>query len=98
MNDTQIEQEILDKDLVLEKNMADMFDPFNDYPHVKPVPIEEAAVAFKQFYRDLFANTRKNLKLPEWKESAEYRKADYEKWRKLQVEAELLLFRSALAV
>ena len=81
-----------------EKNMADMFDPFNDYPHVKPVPIEEAAVAFKQFCRELFANARKNQKLTEWNESAEYREADYEKWRKLQVEAELLLFRSAVAV
>lgn len=88
----------MNKEPGAEKNMADMFDPFNDYPHVKPIPIEEAVVAFKQFCRDIFANARNNQKLTEWNESAEYRKADYEKWRKLQVEAELLLFRSAVAV
>lgn len=77
---------------------VDIFDVYNDFSYIEPVPVLEAIAAFRKFHQERMKHfSTHDASLYVGEDAYERRKADRERWDKLREEAEILLFRGIVA-
>lgn len=78
---------------------ADMFDPYDDFPEIVPVPVAQAIEAFQSFWGPEAQQRQQDLRaqLKAGTSTPEQRKELMEAIRQRQMRVELQLFRSIMA-